>query len=177
MLFRPKFCANCGEKIERVDWGIFTSRRFCPICETEFKGQDLIPRAIVVGSLLVAVLGAGSYLKSGPAPLAPLVTKQNVKPTNQPTIVNPVSTQPSNNYQQPNAADVQSSISTPRTLVSQPPITQQQTQKPVAEESSYYCGAETKKGTPCTRRVKGNTRCFQHKGMPAILPADKLKIG
>ena len=177
MLFRPKFCSNCGEKIERLDWGIFTSRRFCPICETEFKGQDLIPRAIVVASLLVGVFGVGSYLKGGNAPIPPLVTKQSTKPINQPPVVNPVSSQPANTNQPPQAADTQSSMSMPRTLVSRSPVTQQQILKPVEEESSYYCGAETKKGTPCTRRVKGNTRCFQHKGMPAILPPDKLKIG
>ena len=45
-----------------------------------------------------------------------------------------------------------------------------------ADEAKYYCGAETKKGTPCSRKVKGNVRCYQHEGMPAMLPASKLRI-
>jgi hypothetical protein len=46
-----------------------------------------------------------------------------------------------------------------------------------ADEPAYICGARTKKGTPCHRRVHAaGERCFQHKGMPAILPLDKLEV-
>lgn len=44
------------------------------------------------------------------------------------------------------------------------------------DEQVYSCGARTKKGTPCSRRVHGPVRCWQHKGMPAMLPQDKLRI-
>src|SRR5262245_16558828 len=67
MLFRPSFCANCGEKIERAEWSIWTSRRFCPVCESEFKGHDLVPRAVVGLGVVAGVLGLGSYLRSGSA--------------------------------------------------------------------------------------------------------------
>ena len=41
----------------------------------------------------------------------------------------------------------------------------------------YLCGARTKKGTPCRRRVHAaGERCFQHKGMPAMVPLEKLTI-
>jgi len=43
-------------------------------------------------------------------------------------------------------------------------------------EAVYYCGAQTKKGTPCSRRVKGGGRCWQHAGQPAMLPPEKLLI-
>ncbi len=47
--------------------------------------------------------------------------------------------------------------------------------KPEAEsETTYFCGAQTKKGTPCSRRVKSGGRCWQHVGQPAILPPEKL---
>jgi len=39
----------------------------------------------------------------------------------------------------------------------------------------YFCGAETKKGTPCSRRVNANVRCYQHEGMPAMATGDKSK--
>lgn len=38
------------------------------------------------------------------------------------------------------------------------------------------CGARTKKGTPCQRRVRGTGRCWQHRGMMAMLPASKLIV-
>ena len=38
------------------------------------------------------------------------------------------------------------------------------------------CGARTKKGTPCSRRVRGTGRCWQHRGRPAMLPPSKLIV-
>ena len=46
----------------------------------------------------------------------------------------------------------------------------------IVEEKIYTCGARTKKGTPCSRRVHGPVRCWQHKGMPPMLPQEKLLI-
>jgi len=45
-----------------------------------------------------------------------------------------------------------------------------------AQEEIYLCGARTKKGTPCSRRVHGPVRCWQHKGMRAMLPQEKLIV-
>jgi hypothetical protein len=47
---------------------------------------------------------------------------------------------------------------------------------PTPTEQVYICGARTKKGKPCSRRVHGAVRCWQHKGMPAMLPTEKLII-
>jgi len=44
------------------------------------------------------------------------------------------------------------------------------------EADVYICGARTKKGTPYSRRVHGPVRCWQHKGMPAMLPQEKLAV-
>ena len=174
MLFRPNFCANCGEKIERADWGILTSRRFCPVCESEFKGQDLIPRAAVVVGILIGVFGFGSYLKSGAAGTNSLTVRQPARlleqrPSDSPVVQTEV---------KPETVSPTPVATLPQTAVAQPTSIHAITPKmAVAAESQYYCGAETKKGTPCTRRVKGNTRCYQHTGMPAMLPAEKLRIG
>jgi hypothetical protein len=46
----------------------------------------------------------------------------------------------------------------------------------LSEEEVYLCGAQTKKGTPCSRRVHGPVRCWQHKGARAMMPQDKLRI-
>ena len=176
MFFRPNFCANCGEKIERSDWGIFTSRRFCPVCESEFKGQDLIPRFIVGVGLLACVFGFGSYFKSGAAATNQLAIRPTARASEQSTPANLTNQQPVNvKPVAPSALEVQSSM--PQTMAALPPSNNLSAQKPEMAEPKYFCGAETKKGTPCTRRVKGNTRCFQHKGMPAMVPPEKLKIG
>ena len=178
MPFRPKFCANCGEKIERVDWGLFTSRRFCPICETEFKGQDLMPRAIVGLGLLIGVFGFGSYLKSGTATSNSLAIRQPAKIAEKQPPTNAASPQPAMVDQAtPQTTDARTSVTKPLPLAAQPLLNAARKNASEKNEPYYYCGAETKKGTPCTRRVKGNTRCYQHQGMPAMLLGEKLKIG
>jgi len=46
-----------------------------------------------------------------------------------------------------------------------------------ADDTVYICGARTKKGTPCRRHVHvPGERCYQHKGLPAMVPLDKLTI-
>jgi hypothetical protein len=44
------------------------------------------------------------------------------------------------------------------------------------DEVVSICGARTKKGTPCQRRVRGTGRCWQHRGKPAVLPPAKLVV-
>lgn len=168
MLFRPSFCANCGEKIERTDWSILTSRRFCPVCAIEFKGHELLPRAVVAGGILVGLIGVGAYLKSGTTvdSLRSVARPQSLveRPSN--AVPRPVATMPRAEQTPPVVQNTatQASLSPP---IPARPIA-------VTGESQYYCGAETKKGTACMRRVKGNVRCYQHVGMPAIAGADRL---
>lgn len=183
MLFRPNFCSNCGEKIERADWGIFTSRRFCQVCESVFKGQEIIPRIVVGFGLLVGLFGIGGYLKSGPYASESQFSRQPRKLAEQ---VMPVAQAgpkvaqgagPSAGIRAtPAVSETQSAaaLSRPETRISESTKPPRQQIETVAE--AYLCGAETKKGTPCKRRVKGNIRCFQHPGMPAMLTPDKLRI-
>lgn len=179
MLYRPKYCANCGETIERDHWTLLTSRRFCQVCESEYKGLDLVPRVVVGIGVIAGVLGLGSYLRSSSPPdnallrpprklveqAIPLAEAPVPAASNNRAAVNPGSntitgpTEKRAAEQQPaNARPVPPEI---RTQVT---------------EAQYYCGAETKKGTPCMRKVKGNKRCYQHQGMPAMAGADKLRI-
>ncbi|HEY6044974.1 MAG TPA: hypothetical protein VIU65_00140 [Pyrinomonadaceae bacterium] len=45
------------------------------------------------------------------------------------------------------------------------------------DDTVYICGARTRKGTPCKRRVHvAGDRCYQHKGKPAMVPLEKLVI-
>ncbi|MFL6374883.1 MAG: hypothetical protein ACJ73D_09470 [Pyrinomonadaceae bacterium] len=175
MLFRPSFCAHCGEKIERSDWGLFTSRRFCAVCESELKAHDLVPRVVVGLGILIGIFGIGSYLKAGNE--EPRLVKTSAPPVERPapaqrdalpanvTVPTPAPVQ---------AASASNAIPQAKSPVSLPPATQ--VAKNLPSDVVYMCGAMTKKGTPCTRRVHGPIRCFQHQGMPPMVPQEKLRI-
>jgi hypothetical protein len=99
--------------------------------------------------------------------MAQSVEPQKIPPQN---VQQPMQLQPSATPQTETAAAM------PRTLAALPGKAPQPPQVTEAVAQSYYCGAETKKGTPCSRKVKGNVRCWQHTGMPAMLPPDKLLV-
>lgn len=178
MFFRPSFCANCGEKIERTNWGIGTSRRFCQVCESEFKGQDLIPRVIVGLGVLIGIFGFGSYLQAGKSDHGQIVrqpkrfVEQSIAAQTSPANTGSARRGMPTAVQQPEQAQ------TPGSFVKSESVPQSPVKPPTIEKSVpiYFCGAETKKGTPCSRKVKGNVRCFQHTGMPAMLPPEKLRV-
>ena len=137
-LYRPNFCADCGAKIIRLRWHLWTSRRFCGSCVKQFlKEQWLQP--FLVGLTLVS-LG--------------IIVGRAIRPAPPPLII------------QRGAVGASSSGASGTPQAQQTPIV----------DDAYLCGARTKKGTPCSRRVHGQVRCWQHKGMPAMLPLDKLRI-
>jgi hypothetical protein len=171
MLYKPKYCANCGEKVERLDWSIFTSRRFCIVCETEYKGADWIPRAFVGLGLLMFVLGFGGLI-SKKAEERPV--KRAAKVVEKPVLPAPAQTEqpqqrPVNDERTQRPADPP-----PRNMATALPPSEPIQR--IVSDPVYMCGAETKKGTPCSRRVKGSGRCFQHKGMRAMLAESKLRV-
>ncbi len=176
MLFRPSYCANCGEKIERSEWHLWTSRRFCELCETEFKGVELIPKVVVALGLVGIVLGISGYIGGGSRVQQPMVARQvagSATPVGQrvnsaavPQVGNSEPVRPANATSAPISALATNQAPRPAPV-----------EKAAAEGPIYFCGAQTKKGTPCSRKVKGNVRCFQHTGMPAMLPSEKLRAG
>ncbi len=155
MFFKPKFCCNCGEAIERDQWRLWTSRRFCELCETEFKGQDLIPKAIVACALLVGVAGIGAGFRgSGEIGRAAdssasrttarsLVASDKIKRAHPDAVV------------EKNESDVSGEQTRVTSEQPQPP-------KKSSEQKVFYCGATTKKGSPCSRKVKTKGFCWQH---------------
>jgi hypothetical protein len=184
MFYTPKHCCECGEKIERDEWKLLTSRRFCETCESEFKGQDWLLRVVIGLGILGAIFGIGSFLKKSDKPLNVTTTpiaqpasnkSQNVQ--NSQVLLNE-GVQTSLQKQSANNAVAQSNAQTPEMALSQKPLQTKQglleKQQNSESETVYFCGAQTKKGTPCTRRVKGNGRCWQHTGQPAMLPPEKL---
>ena len=147
--YRPNFCCECGHKIVRLRWFVWTSRKFCDKCFRRFaKSHWLRPTCSLCALLLFGVL-LGRGCRRAPPPLI---------------IERPAAVQ--------NAAKQDAT----QTSASATPTSPTAAQVPAASEQVYICGARTKKGTPCSRRVHGPVRCWQHKGMPAMLPPEKLLV-
>ena len=165
MLYRPNFCCHCGEKIARPQWTPLTSRRFCDFCSIEQKQHDLLPRAAAVLILLVGVAGMTAYFRSSAEPKrtdASTTVTPDAKRILQPA----VTALPSNTNQ---ANSIPRSNSNGPVMPAVPAKTGQRTSEGRSStDSVYYCGAMTKKGIACTRRVKTPGRCWQHIGQASI---------
>lgn len=164
-MYRPKFCAECGEAVVRSRWRPWTSGRFCPSCDGRFaRGRILTTLAI---SLIIVgvgfVLGRGTRheppslivergaLSLAPAPAAN--TKARAREGDG-----------GRGAGEAVSAGVHGPDGTPDERPTEP------------DETVSICGARTKKGTPCQRRVRGVGRCWQHRGKKAILPSSKLLV-
>ncbi|MCA1638937.1 MAG: hypothetical protein LC768_11515, partial [Acidobacteria bacterium] len=168
--------------------GLLVSRRFCELCETQNKIYDWLPRLLVGIGLFFGIIGLGFYWQKPEKPLNVATqqivsnkTQSNKNPANQ---NDSLQLSESGNVQdlektQQNTSANQLLAKAQAVALKQKAQQQAQT-KPIENQPSsmqkptYFCGAQTKKGTPCSRRVKGGGRCFQHVGQPAILPPEKL---
>ncbi len=172
MSYKPKFCCQCGEKIERVDWKFLTSRRFCELCETELGIYDKIPLFLIAGGVLFGLFGIGAYLGT---PDKTMNLAANNLVARSGTTIEP---KQSLSQQVPSNAPVQ----TPQipanalALTKNDLLTSAAKPKKESGEPVYFCGAPTKKGTPCSRRVKGGGRCWQHSGQTPMVAQEKLRV-
>ncbi len=177
MFYNPKFCCHCGEKIERAVTSVTDSGRFCDICKHDFIVPRALPKVFAALMAVFGIFGIGSYWRSGDQPLnvttgqfAANRSKADKDPANQSNreISNPNAPPPNGNVQS-NAAQ--------KPNLTAKPLTKPAASTPVsALEAVYFCGAETKKGAPCSRRVKGGGRCWQHRGQTAMLADEKLLV-
>jgi hypothetical protein len=162
-MYKPNFCAECGGRVVRVRWRAWTTRRFCDGCDRRFwRGR--VTRALAA---CVALVGAGytGGRAMRPAP-PPLVIERGAPHAPAPA------------PQLPTAAT--GGKETAAHAFARPPVygadgTEAERPTDPAEVVSV-CGARTKKGTPCSRRVRGAGRCWQHRGRGAMLPAAKLIV-
>ena len=165
MFYHPHFCCHCGEKIVRAKWTPLTSRRFCEFCAIEQKQHDLIPRAVAVLLILFGAAGFTAYLSSGTSSGTSRVSR-STKIRSEPAQIE----RDSNGAIIGRRTDSRTSEARPEQLQTNIAAAEKK-QRPEHQNSStepvYYCGAMTKKGTACTRRVKAPGRCWQHLGQPA----------
>ncbi len=167
MLFRPTYCCNCGDKIERAQWRFWTSRRFCELCESVNKPFDLGSRGVVILGGLISLFWLGNFIvpSTDAQPKAEnvrITSVQNDENGRQKLRTLKEGSQTVDKASEKIAEDdlVSAKESSPLTLSAK------QNESP---ERVYICGARTKKDTACSRRVKvQGSRCFQHRGMPAM---------
>ena len=177
MFYKPKYCCNCGEKIERVTPSFTDSGRFCDVCKHDFVLPRSLPVIFVALMTVFGVFGLGSYWRSGEKTAAPATRQFAVNPSNTgKKSVNNASQISSNANVQPPAqtSSGQKNALPASNLTTRPQVKQADPATALAEETVYFCGALTKKGTPCSRRVRGGGRCWQHQGQAAMLPPENL---
>ena len=183
MSYKPKYCCQCGDKIERKKWTFLASGRFCQLCETDFVFQEWTPRIIFALVLLFGLSGFYGYFQTAEKPLKIASLRPAEQTTESKT--NPVGLVSNGKSTSNSAAQIESQKAA-NTVVVMPHqnaiAAKHETPDRKAENQTgshsevltYFCGAGTKKGSPCSRRVKGGGRCWQHTGQPAILPPEKL---
>jgi hypothetical protein len=158
MPYKPNFCCNCGEKIDRTQWSLFSSRRFCPLCETENKEQDYFVRGVVATGVLLGLFGLSTFFRAPSVghfePEIRPAASLSKKPASIPAI-------DASNIAENKDSGVANLQSVAREPVTRRPTAQTiETREPA--EAVFYCQAMTKKGTRCTRRVKSPGFCWQH---------------
>ncbi|MBA3354070.1 MAG: hypothetical protein H0U23_16895 [Blastocatellia bacterium] len=166
MLYRPNFCCHCGEKIARSRWTPLTSRRFCEFCEIEQKQHDLLPRVGAVVALLIGAAGLVSYISGGSSAHSPSAAKPIESVREFRGEANKIV---SNQTAKATLKVPETNSTTPLSNSEAAILKQRETRPFTSTEAVYFCGATTRKGTPCTRRVKTKGHCWQHadKAAPA----------
>lgn len=162
-MYKPNFCAECGNRIERLRWRIWTSRKFCQSCAPRFRRARILFPFLGAAALFSLGLAAGRAARPAQPPL---IISRNDTNALAPIPPTKAGTQEDGGG---NAAQTQ----TPKPEQSYGPdgtLTERPTDP---NEIVSICGARTKKGTPCQRRVRGTGRCWQHIGMAAIIPLEK----
>lgn len=152
-MYKPNFCSQCGTKLLRLRWHLWTSRRFCDECARRLRKERFVPWLCATLALVSTGYCVSSVRRPPPPPLT--IVRRADSPLTSPE-------DPGRSNAATDAGQGSSNTSTPSTQT--------------VEEEVYLCGARTKKGTPCSRRVHGPVRCWQHKGSPAMLPQEKLLI-
>src|SRR5207248_5485575 len=140
-------CGKCGARVTRKGWRALFSGKLCDDCARGRRGTNVALPLGIAGLIALAAFGLGRYSRPSPPPL--IIQRVANSPLSDLT-VNANDSAARINQNQANGISKTASASSSQT------------------ELVYICGARTKKGTPCKRRVHfAGERCYQHKGMPA----------
>ena len=147
---RSNFCTNCGARLTGNGWRARLRGAVCDDCAMRVGASPATKLVITILMIAVAAFAFGRYLRPKPPPLI-IQRAANSPLSDLPVNLDALAKRADTNPDRAVAATV--------------------------DDVVYLCGARTKKGTPCRRRVhSAGERCFQHKGMPAMVPLEKLTI-
>jgi hypothetical protein len=148
MVYRPRHCNECGELIERERWRFWHSTRFCDHCAAAHRFPRLgrIVALMTIG--LVVGLAAGSWIEFRRQRPAPELRIER-RPPSPAALMNPPQLPQQNSENAP----------------AKPPQLQPKNKTLVG-----ICGAPTKSGKACQRRVKSGGRCYQHRQTASNTP-------
>jgi hypothetical protein len=177
-LYKPNFCVECGERVLRERWRVWTSRRYCASCEVRFRRGWRAPLFLAC-ALVLTGFAAGRWMRPAPPPLT---IERGALPL--PALIAKGTTVQPNGATKPSDADDATTGGATVNGVTNGVGDATRAGLGVAAEELptdpnevvSICGARTKKGTPCQRRVRGTGRCYQHRGLPAMLPPEKLIV-
>jgi len=68
-MYRPNFCAECGEKLFRLRWHVWTSRRFCNRCAKRLRKTRVLPALATSLSLIAGGYVVGRVRRPATPPL------------------------------------------------------------------------------------------------------------
>lgn len=147
------FCVECGEPLSRQNWRVRLGGKLCAHCSQRLGSLAAVRPVVGLMIVAMAAFTIGRLMQPSPPPL--IIQRAANSPLSD-TPVN-FSSQAPKDTRVANANSIPTSTPT--------------------DDAVYICGARTRKGTPCHRRVHAaGERCFQHKGMTAMLPLEKLKV-
>lgn len=165
-MYKPNFCAECGERVERERWRAWTSRRFCQACAARFRRRRFAWPLVACAALLIAGFVAGRMGRPASPPL--VIERGGAALATLPAGGGGATQAQSGAQSQARPATAPTARYGPDGASDERPTD--------PDEVISICGARTKKGTPCQRRVRGAGRCWQHRGKPAMLPPAKLIV-
>ena len=132
----PSFCSDCGERLKSTRAGFWPLRARCYYCDPGVRRGRLLLSGLLALSLTAGFV-LGRYTRR-PEPFYFIGTR--VEPRSLPD----VSSAENGNQERPPAnADMQ---------------------KGGGRAIESICGATTRAGKPCKRKVKGGGFCWQHRG-------------
>ena len=163
-MYKPNFCNECGERVERERWRPWTSRRFCDGCGRRFRRRRFVTPAFVCAGVMCVCFMLGRAGRPAPPPLR--VERGEMSLAAAPA----APSWPAGRDERADGAPA------PATDKGYGPDGTAGERPTDPGEVVSICGARTKKGTACQRRVRGAGRCWQHRGKAAVLPPSKLVV-
>lgn len=154
-MHRPNFCVECGERLALRGWRAQLGSRFCTVCAHRLGRFGFGRSLTVITVIAFSAFALGRWLRPSPPPLI-IQRLANSPLSDLPVELDGVARLP---------RDEKEKLASKQSIDSR------------VDEVVYLCGARTQKGTPCRRRVHiAGERCYQHKGMPAMAPLEKLVV-